>query len=112
MNGAPREAVDLNTRLLKCGLEVGHCRAYWSHAIATATPTAQQAFDARKRSSRACGLGSTPFLPPLRFFTDGPACPRRPAAPSAIGISSWPTLSTAVSPELSWSNAVPERDRT
>lgn len=45
MNGAPREAVDLNTRLLKCGLEVGHCRAYWSHAKGTAPPTAQQAFD-------------------------------------------------------------------
>jgi hypothetical protein len=41
----PREATLPHTRLLKCVLEVEDSRAYWSHADATARPTAQQAFD-------------------------------------------------------------------
>ena len=42
----PSEATAFHTRLLKCSLEVEHCRAYWLHiAVGANDSTAQVAFE-------------------------------------------------------------------
>lgn len=41
----PREATEINTRLLKCALEVEDSRAYWAHVADPSGATARKAFD-------------------------------------------------------------------
>lgn len=45
MSGRPAEAMQVNTRLLKCTLEVENSRAYWRHGRSAASLSAQQVFD-------------------------------------------------------------------
>lgn len=45
MMDRPKEAIELHTRVLKCGVQIEDSRAYWNHADGTVTVNAKTAFD-------------------------------------------------------------------